>query len=80
MIVALSGLVMMGCAFLVAVRLRRSNPLLHRAGAAMVMGTGSLLVFADVLRPDLMPLAVASLCVSLLWMYLALPVPAKNKT
>lgn len=80
MIVALSGLVMMGWAFLLAVKLRRSSPLLQRAGAAMSMGAGSLMVFADALRPDLMPLAIASLCVSLLWMAMTLPVMAKGKT
>lgn len=80
MIVALSGLVMMGLAFLMAVKLRRSSPLLQRARAAVSMGTGSLMVFAEALRPDLMPLAIASLCVSLLWIAVTPPVMAKGKT
>lgn len=80
MIVALSGLVMMGWAFLMAVKLRRSSPLLQRARAAVSMGTGSLMVFAEALRPDLMPLAIASLCVSLLWIAVTPPVMAKGKT
>lgn len=80
MIVALGGLVMMGLAFLMAVKLRRSSPLLQRARAAVSMGTGSLMVFAEALRPDLMPLAIASLCVSLLWIAVTPPVMAKGKT
>lgn len=73
---ALVGLVMMGLAFWSAVRLTRESRLAHRAGAAVAMGTGALLVVADLLRPDLMPLAVAALCVSLLWVALAPPVGA----
>lgn len=80
MIVALGGLVMMGLAFLMAVKLRRSSPLLQRARAAVSMGAGSMMVFAEALRPDLMPLAIASLCVSLLWIAVTPPVMAKGKT
>jgi thiol:disulfide interchange protein len=70
---AVVGLVMMGMAFFVAVRLSRASRWTVRAGTAFAMGTGALLVFADMLRPDLMPLAMGALCVSLLWLGLASP-------
>ncbi len=74
---AVVGLVMMGLAFLVAVRLTRASHLAHRAGAALAAGTGVLLVLADTVRPGLMPLAVAALCVCLLWLALAPPAPRR---
>ncbi len=68
---AVVGLVMMGLAFFVAVRLTRRSHVAHRAGAAMAAGTGALLLLADTVRPDLLPWAVAALCVCLLWLALA---------
>ena len=72
MMIAL-GLVMMAAGLWVATRLGSASRLAHRAGSAVAAGTGVLLVMADTVRPDLTPLAVAALCISLLWLALAPP-------
>lgn len=77
---AVVGLVVMGLAFALALQLDRGSPLAHRAGSAWVAGAGGLLLLADTLRPELLPWAVAALCVSLLWMALAPPLdPAPRR-
>lgn len=70
---AVVGLVVMGLAFALALKLGPDSPVSHRAGSAWAAGTGGLLLLAETLRPDLLPWAVAALCVSLLWMALSPP-------
>ena len=77
---AVVGMVVMGLAFALALRLERGSPLAHRAGAAWAAGAGGMLLLADTLRPELLPWAVAALCVSLLWLALAPPLePMQSK-
>ena len=67
---AFVGVAIMLLAFVAAVRLTRRSKLAHRACASLGMGSGALLLMADTLRPDLLPLGLASLGVTLLWLAL----------
>lgn len=72
------GLVLMVCGVMIALHVKPCCPLAHRMGSAFLAGTGALLVSADVARPDLMPLAMVSLGICVLWVALTLTVLAKG--
>jgi len=76
---AVVGMVVMGLAFALALQLDRGSPLSHRAGSAWAAGAGGMLLLADTLRPELLPWAVAALCVSLLWLALGQPLESARR-
>lgn len=76
--IAVFGLALMVCGVILALHVKPSSPLAHRMGSAFLAGTGALLVSAYVARPDLMPLAMVSLGICVLWVALALPALEKG--
>lgn len=71
--IAALGIILMVCGAAYALHVKPSSPASHRMGSAVLAGTGALLTAADAVRPDLMPMALLALGVSVLWVVFARP-------